>query len=488
MKRYPTLLIVVILFTTCTPKNEKNTVKNNEVFPSEIQQLKEYFHLPGLAVLIQKGDSILYEDYLGYANMEKKTKVEATTEFPIASITKVFTSVALMKLIEEGKVSLDDPIERYLTNVSFGDSIKIKHILSHTSQGEIGEHFYYSYRFGTLTPVITKASNTGFEDHIHDILVEPLGLKSTYMLIDSSSVKPTMAQPYNFDGTVVPGILEFGTSASAGMVSTARDMATLSMALDNNAIITYASKDLMYSPFQTTLPYGLGIFTQEIMGKKIVWAYGQYDSYSSLLLKVPEEELTLVLLANNNLMSDPARLINGDVCSSLFAMSFLKNYVFGLEELPLFEPEDTPSKDSSEFHQKKLLAEALAASFMARFDDKALEKSKQLLRTLFDVYPDDLEYADLNLLHTLTFIKNVHFHKDLGPFEEFDPQIEAMAKKLLEEDPYHPYANVYMGAYYDRKGDFKKARFHYTTIVDAKNFSPFWYTSEAKNWLAQHEK
>ncbi|MEM8926760.1 MAG: serine hydrolase domain-containing protein [Bacteroidota bacterium] len=486
MKSSLTLLTAVILFITCAPKDKQKPVKSNEVFTIELQQLKEYFHIPGLAVLVQKGDSVLYEDYMGYANMENKIKVEATTEFPIASITKMFAGVALMKLMEEGNLSLEDPIDNYLTHATFGDSIKVKHILSHTSQGQVGQHFYYSYRFGALTPVIAKASNTSFEAYIENEVFRPLGLTSTYMFSDSSSVNPSTAQPYNFDANIVPGIMEFGASASAGIVSTARNMAAFSKALENNSLITPASKHLMYVPFIPSSPYGLGIFTQEIANKNIVWAYGQYDSYSSLLLKVPEDELTLVLLANNNLLSDPARLINGDVSSSLFAMSFLKNYVLEQEEVPLFESAETLSKNTSEFHRKKIMAEALAASFMARFDDKALEKSKQLLRTFFTLYPDYLEHANLNLLHTLTFIKNVHFHKDLGSFEAFDPQIEAISKKLLEEDMDNPYVNVYMGAYFDQKGDLEKAKVHYENIIHSKNFSPFWYTAEAKNWLAQN--
>ncbi len=484
MKNCCAILIVLILCTACTSQGKKNDLKNNTRFASEIKKLKDYFHIPGLAVLVQKGDSVLFEEYLGVADIEKSQKVYSTTQFPIASITKVFAGVALMKLVEEGKMSLDDPIDTYLNTPTFGDSIQVKHILSHTSQGQVGQHFYYSYRFGALTPVIAKASNTSFEASLQNEVFRPLGLTSTYFFNDSSSVKSTIAQPYNFDGTIVPGVMEFGTSASAGIVSTTRDMVAFSRALDNNTIITSASKNLMYTPFTPSSPYGLGIFTQEIINENIVWAYGQYDSYSSLLLKVPEEELTLVVLANNNLMSDPARLINGDISSSLFAMSFLKNYVLEQEELPLFELVDTPSNDTSEFHRKKMLAEALAASFMARFDNAELEKSKQLLRKAFKQYPNYKDYGNLNLLHILTFLKSVHFYKELGPFAEFDAQIEAIATKLLEEDPNNPYVNVYMGSYHDRKGAMEQARVHYETIVNANNFSPFWYTAEAKNWLS----
>lgn len=485
MKKYCAIVTILILLAACTSKNGKNDLQNRELFASEIQQLKDYFHIPGLAVLVQKGDSVLFEDYMGHSNVEKKIKVDATTEFPIASITKVFAGVALMKLMEEGKVSLDDPIDKYLTDSSFGDSIKLKHILSHTSQGEVGQHFHYSYRFGTLTPVIAKASNTSFETYLKNEIFQPLGLTSTYMFSDSSSVRTTIALPYNFDGNTVPGIMEFGTSASAGMVSTTHDLAAFSKALENNTLTRSVSKDLMYSPFTISSPYGLGIFTQEVDNKKVVWAYGQYDSYSSLLLKVPDEELTLVLLANNNLMSDPARLINGDISASMFAMSFLKNYVFELEGLPLFESVDTELKNTSEFHRKKILAEALAASFMARYDNTELEKSKRLLRKAFELYPNYQYYGNLNLLHTLTFLKSVHFYKELGAYSEFDEQIEILSKALLAKDSNNPYVNVYMGAHYDQKGDLEKARVHYETIANAKNFSPFWYTAEAKSWLSQ---
>ena len=96
MKKCCAILVVLALSTTCTTQSKKNNPQVRNTFASEVQQLKDYFHIPGLAVLIQKGDSVLYEDYLGYAHVEQKNKVAVTTEFPIASITKVFASVALV--------------------------------------------------------------------------------------------------------------------------------------------------------------------------------------------------------------------------------------------------------------------------------------------------------------------------------------------------------------------------------------------------------
>ena len=95
----------------------------------------------------------------------------------------------------------------------------------------------------------------------------------------------------------------------------------------------------------------------------MVWAYGQYDCYSSLFLKIPSENISLTLLANNNLLSDPARLIYGDATSSLFVMSFLKNYIFQFQDMELMEKIDSPKTNSfsdNQFFRKKLLAQALS--------------------------------------------------------------------------------------------------------------------------------
>ena len=233
------------------------------------------------------------------------------------------------------------------------------------------------------------------------------------------------------------------------------------------------------------LPYGYGIFNQEIEGVKVVWAYGQYDCYSSLFLKVPSQNFTLTILANNNLMSDPARLIYGDVTSSLFAMSFLKNYVFEFDQMNLFESKETLefSSENTEFYKRKLLAQALSESFMSRFETEKIQMSESLLKAVFSEHSDYLEYADMNLLHNLTFLKDVAFYRGLDEFITFDNHIEKIGSKLLKEDSENPYVNMYLGTFYDRKGNSEKAKYYFNQILNAKNFSRNWYTTEAESWL-----
>ncbi|MFY0630134.1 MAG: beta-lactamase family protein [Flavobacteriaceae bacterium] len=486
-------LTFFLIITSCV-KNDKTTVDVSEKFTSELNQLKEYFLIPGIAASIEKDGEVIYKNYLGFFDVENKIKLKSDDLFPIASYTKVFSGVLIMKLVEQKKLSLLEPVKKYFPESTLSDSIQIKHILSHTSQGDIGRKFYYSSRFGALTRIIEEVSGKSFENLMEEEIFQPLKLKNTFLLKDSTQIikhNLKIAKPYTIGDGIEKGFIDFGYSTSAGIVSNLKDLETFNQALDNNTLISESSKNLMFTSANEKLPYGYGIFNQEMNGEKLVWVYGQYDCYSSLLLKVPSKNITLTLLANNNLMSDPARLIYGDVSSSLFALSFLKNYIFKLEEMKLLETVDSLNfKNSldSDFYRKKVLAQALSESFMARYDSKKMEASTELLEKVFIQYPNYLEYADINLLHNLTFLKDIAFYKGLEKSDKFDDHIEQISAKLLKEDYQSPYLHLYMGVYFDRKGVIKKAKYHFEQIVNAKNFSKNWYTIEAENWLDNNEE
>ncbi len=488
MKLVFKLIIILLFISGCSEKNKLQN-KKAERFTSEILELKEYFQIPGLAISIEKDGSTIYKNYLGLSNVENNVALDSTALFPIASITKVFSGVLIMKLVEQKKLSLEEPINTYLPRPILGDSVLVKHVLSHTSQGKIGKEFYYSSRFGLLTNVIEQASGMTFSEVMHKEILSPLALKNTFLLQDSTQIikdKRILANPYVLDNGIENGFIDFGYSSSAGIVSNLDELAIFNKALDKNTLLSKKSKEIMFSSFHKSLPYGYGIFNQEFENLNMVWAYGQYDCYSSLLFKIPSKNITLTLLANTNLLSDPARLIYGDATSSLFVMSFLKNYIFEIDKMELFEkpgPEYKNDVSNNKFYRKKILAQALSESYMARFKPEKLQSSAALLNLVFSEYPDYLEYADLNLLHNLSFLKDVAFHMKLGEFNNFDTQIVNIGTKLLKEEPDNPYAHIYLGTYYARKGDTKKSKYHFESIINAKNFSKNWYTQEAKNWL-----
>ena len=106
------------------------------------------------------------------------------------------------------------------------------------------------------------------------------------------------------------------------------DLAKFDVAMDQNLIVSEESKAAMFTPTLSNsgqpLPYGLGWFVQEHESRQLLWHYGwQPGAYSSLILKVPEEELTLILLANSDGASAPFGLGKGDVLKSPFAVTFI---------------------------------------------------------------------------------------------------------------------------------------------------------------------
>ena len=328
-------------------------------------------------------------------------------------------------------------------------------------------------------------------------IINPHGLKNTFLLRDSSQIlngKIKLALPYFFDGKIKNGFTDYGYSASAGLTSTVRDLAIFSTALDGNLLINENSKSTMFAPIKKDLEYGYGIFVQEFQNEKLYWGYGQYDCFSSLFLQVPGRKLTFIIAANNNLISDPARLIYGDVTYSLFALSFLKNYVFKLSDEQLFEDENSLRSvkkritiNNSQFYLKKLVAQSIAESFMGMFDTAKIEKSKNILRQVFKLFPDYISYGDLTLLHNLSILKTIDLNSGRGDFTDFDRQLEGIGKKLLTIDNDNPYANYYLGNYYLEKGDLESTTRYYNRIINARNFSRNWYTNEAENWVKKKE-
>jgi len=120
--------------------------------------------------------------------------------------------------------------------------------------------------------------------------------------------------------------------ASAGMISTVLDLAKFNIAMDQNLLVSEESKKEMFTPTLSnsgqSLPYGLGWFVQANEGIKLIWHYGyEPGAYSSLILKIPEKETTLILLANSDGASASFDLGEGNVLNSPFAAEFINLFM-----------------------------------------------------------------------------------------------------------------------------------------------------------------
>jgi CubicO group peptidase (beta-lactamase class C family) len=149
--------------------------------------------------------------------------------------------------------------------------------------------------------------------------------------LNVDAFRRNMAQGYSSYGRVpIPYPTYFGTAA--GMVASAIDVASYSMAIDRHAFLSPDTQARAFTAAVSTngqtLPYGLGWFVQTIKGVKLQWHYGWWIGNSSLIIRVPERDLVFVVLANTDGLSAGTRLGFGDLMSSPAARAFLDAFVF----------------------------------------------------------------------------------------------------------------------------------------------------------------
>jgi len=154
--------------------------KNFEIFESRIEELRNKYHIPSISAGIIKNDSLAWYKGFGFANIEDSIVPNKNTIYHIASLTKPFTSTLIMQLVDEGKVSLNDPVSKYGIKIKGLRKIKVKHFLSHTSGGKIWKSFKYSSgRFGKLEEIIEKSSGISFGENMLNRIIKPLDLQNT---------------------------------------------------------------------------------------------------------------------------------------------------------------------------------------------------------------------------------------------------------------------------------------------------------------------
>jgi hypothetical protein len=406
---------------------------NASLFAQELRTLKGQFNIEQWAYVVKKGDSILCQN---------EVLKNETLLFPIASLTKVFAAIIIMKFVENQKLSLDDSIHQYSTDTTLPNSIKIKHLLSHTSQGEIGKAFYYSNsRYALLGTIIEKVSGKSFESVLYEYILQPAQMNNTFLLKDSN-VNDKI-------GKIAKGTLEYGFSASGGLVSCIEDLIKFDNFLNQHLIST--SKKTMFEPFYTNSPYGLGIFTQKIAGNLVVWGYGQSSSFSSLYIKIPNKNLTFILLANNNKLNNYPKLIFGDITTSWFALSFFEHFLL-----------------KKSLKNEKKLANALNECGLENYE-KAIINASTLKKN-----KSTNSLKKLYLFYTLKLKTKSHL---------FDKDIEKIGKKLQQKEVNNPYLHFYLGNYYDMRGNNEKATQHFRLLMNLPNFDRNWYTEEAENYF-----
>jgi CubicO group peptidase (beta-lactamase class C family) len=285
-------------------------------------------------VLVAKGGEVIYADAFGEANKDHGVLNTLETRYNIGSIGKTITGVAIMQLVEQGKVELDAPVSGYLEGFPYGDSITIHHLLSHTSgmfnymahpdyrarmprlrriddwlpliyDQELvfetpGERFAYSNSgIVTLGAVIEGVTGMPYEDYIRAKILEPAGMTATAINYPEEIV-PNRASGYtkSVSGKSYTGaILQVPpASADGGIETTVGDLLAFDRALYGESLLSEESKERMFTPNLEGYAYCWGISMAH--GRKTIGHGGGAPGVSASFTRYPDDDVTIIVLSN----------------------------------------------------------------------------------------------------------------------------------------------------------------------------------------------
>ena len=295
----------------------------------------------GMAVLVAQDGKILFEKGYGLADTEHHVPVNPQTTFRIGSITKQFTASAILKLQEEGKLSVNDKLSKYIPDFPRGDEVALRQLLTHTS----GIHSYteepnfpkrvtnattteaiieamkkYPYDFdpGTkwsysnsgyvlLGYIVEKVSGQSYGDFLRENFFQPLGMTNTGVYRADSGL-PHEALGYSLDTNGCTRALNWDMSWAFGcgaLYSTVEDLYHWNEGIFNGRVLDAASVKAAFTPVKvlesqinSDTGYGFGWALGRYRELREILHSGGLPGFKSCLLRAPDEEFTVVILAN----------------------------------------------------------------------------------------------------------------------------------------------------------------------------------------------
>ena len=293
---------------------------------------------PGAAVLIAKGDEVIYRDTRGSASLELNVALSPDQVFRIGSVTKQFAAAGVMKLVEQGKVSLDDPLTKFVPGYPEGNKVTVRMLLNHTSgirsytdvpgrmdsliqkdmtTAELIDSFkdekadfapgaewnYNNSGYVLVGAVIESASGMPWYEYLDQTFFRPLQLKHTGYGDEATAVIPGHVGGYTFAGdhwTVAHYLSMTQPHAAGALVSTVDDLLRWNRALHTGKVLAKESYQLMATPVGKAVAesYGFGIEHTMLRGKDVLKHSGGINGFNAMLIYLPESATTVAVLEN----------------------------------------------------------------------------------------------------------------------------------------------------------------------------------------------
>lgn len=293
---------------------------------------------PGAVVLIAKDDKIIYRKAFGMADLELKVPMNPANVLQLASITKQFTSVAILILMEQGKLSLQDPLSKYISDYPRGNEIMLHHLLNHSSgiksytnlpefrtktkldltPEEIissfknlplefnpnEKHEYSNSGYILLGYIIEKASGMTYEEFIQKNIFDKLGMKNSYYG-NHYKVIPNRAKGYQlYEGSFENAEYMSPTIpyAAGALMSTVDDLFLWYRAIHQNTLISEKSKQMAFTNHRLANGkhsyYGYGWYINELAGMTTLEHTGGINGFTGSGIYAPDSNTYAIVLSN----------------------------------------------------------------------------------------------------------------------------------------------------------------------------------------------
>lgn len=300
-----------------------------------VKREMERQHVPGVSVVVIKDGKVVKSEGYGLANVELNVPARPDTVYKIGSISKQFIAAGVLLLVQDGKISLDDNVSKFLEGTpETWKPITIRHLLTHTSgivreapgfdplkiqkDADViktayslplrfapGEKYEYcNVGYFSLAEIITKVSGKSWPEFLHERVFAPLGMNAT-RATNMTEMVPNRANGYIWrEGKLQNASIYFAVRPSGAFLSTVLDLAKWDAALDSGRILSQSTLAQAWTPVKLndgkTHPYGFGWELTPIAGHKRVNHGGSLPGFRAQMARFVDDRITVIVLANGD--------------------------------------------------------------------------------------------------------------------------------------------------------------------------------------------
>ncbi len=370
MERFYLSILAILFFNIIQGQNIEQSIDS-------LIAKQSWSNNPGVEIFVKKKSEVLYHKAFGISDLESKNKLEINSIYDIASVSKEFTAISILQLVERKQLELTDDIRKFIPDFPTQENIiTIENLLSHTSgikrhtniswaENEASKkfkksievinyfkqdsldflpnerHSYVNMNYILLGHIIEKISGKTYEEYIRKNIFKPLNMSNTFFPKDGQNItnKPKGYETEN-DKFVIHRPHSYSQSKGPGAIhSTAKDLAKWYEGLSTFKIISKESLYKAWQPFKVNdielSNYGYGFYTDKKFGKLAVFHNGFTFGYSTSDLYFPEDDLLILVFSNvSDISTINTNTIIFDIASTIYqntipklTTEILDNYV-----------------------------------------------------------------------------------------------------------------------------------------------------------------